>query len=219
MVALAAILGDSVGYEVGRLFGPRVVRWHLLERHEARLASVRAMLRDRGGPAVFLGRFTAFFRAVMPGLAGLSEMRYPKFLLWNTLGGMTWGIGFCLVGYFAGASYKQVAAKVGTGSAVVIGRNRRRRAGRDLVEGGSRRPHSCRQRPTPAGADWPVHHGRHLSSACSVFVRIYIRTTTSIWRVAPDPGDSHSEVQSQESDVHASTCQRNSRPAARRPSR
>jgi len=121
LVALAAILGDSVGYEVGRLFGPRVVRWRLLERHEARLAKARAMLRDRGGPAVFLGRFTAFFRAVMPGLAGLSEMRYPKFLLWNALGGMTWGIGFCLVGYFAGASYEQVAAKIGTGSAVVIG--------------------------------------------------------------------------------------------------
>src|SRR4051812_21941404 len=93
LVVVAAIMGDSVGYEVGRLFGPRVVRWRLLDRHGSHLERARAMLRDRGGPAVFLGRFTAFFRAVMPGLAGLSMMRYRRFLLWNALGGATWGIG------------------------------------------------------------------------------------------------------------------------------
>lgn len=121
LVVVSAVFGDSVGYQVGRIFGPRVVRLRLLERHQARLAKARGMLRDRGGPAVFLGRFTAFFRAVMPGLAGLSEMRYRRFLLWNALGGMTWGVGYCLVGYFAGASYERVAGKIGTGSAVVIG--------------------------------------------------------------------------------------------------
>ncbi len=121
IVVVSAVLGDSVGYEVGRLFGPRVVRWRLLDRHQARLAIARGTLRDRGGPAIFLGRFTAFFRAVMPGLAGLSEMQYRRFLLWNAMGGLLWGVGFCLVGYFAGASYERVAAKIGTGSAVVIG--------------------------------------------------------------------------------------------------
>ena len=120
IVVAAAILGDTVGYEVGRLFGPRVVRWRLLDRHEARLARARGTLRDRGGPAVFLGRFTAFFRAVMPGLAGLSAMQYRRFLGWNALGGLIWGVGFCLVGYFAGASYERVAAKIGTGSALVV---------------------------------------------------------------------------------------------------
>ena len=79
------------------------------------------MLRERGGPAVFLGRFTAFFRAVMPGLAGLSMMRYRRFLVWNAMGGSVWGIGFCLVGYFAGASYERVASRIGTGAAMVIG--------------------------------------------------------------------------------------------------
>lgn len=121
LVVVAAIIGDSVGYEVGRVFGPRVVRSRFLHRHQSRLDKARGMLRDRGGPAVFLGRFTAFFRAVMPGLAGLSGMRYPKFLVWNALGGLVWGVGFCLVGYFAGASYEQVAARIGTGSAIAIG--------------------------------------------------------------------------------------------------
>jgi membrane-associated protein len=121
MVVVAAVLGDSVGYEVGRIFGPRVVHWRPLESHEARLSKARAMLRDKGGPAVFVGRFTAFLRAVMPGLAGLSEMHYRRFLVWNALGAMTWGVGCCLIGYFAGASYERVASRMGTGSAVVIG--------------------------------------------------------------------------------------------------
>jgi membrane protein DedA with SNARE-associated domain len=69
---------------------------------------------------VFLGRFTAFFRAVMPGLAGLSKMHYRTFLGWNALGGLAWGVGFLLVGYFAGQSYERVAKNIGTGAAIVI---------------------------------------------------------------------------------------------------
>jgi membrane-associated protein len=120
IVFVSAVVGDSVGYEVGRIFGPRVLRLRFVVNHSARLERAQRSLRERGGPAVLLGRFTAFFRAVMPGLAGLSEMRYPKFLLWNALGGFAWGIGFCLVGYFAGASYETVATNIGRGSAVVI---------------------------------------------------------------------------------------------------
>jgi len=47
-------------------------------------------------------------------------MRYPVFLVWNALGGITWGITFCLVGYFAGASYEKVATTIGKGTAVVV---------------------------------------------------------------------------------------------------
>jgi membrane protein DedA with SNARE-associated domain len=121
IVVACAIVGDSVGYEVGRLLGPRVLALKVIARHRARLDSAQRSLRQRGGPAIFIGRFTAFFRAVMPGLAGLSRMRYAKFLAWNALGGLAWGIGFCLVGYFAGASYEQVAGLIGRGSAIVIG--------------------------------------------------------------------------------------------------
>jgi membrane-associated protein len=121
IVFVSAVVGDSVGYEVGRILGPRVLRVSLVARHSARLERAQRQLRERGGPAVFLGRFTAFFRAVMPGLAGLSRMPYPKFLLWNALGGFGWGVGFCLVGYFAGASYDKVAGVVGRGTAIVVG--------------------------------------------------------------------------------------------------
>jgi membrane-associated protein len=120
LVFIAAVTGDTVGYEVGRLLGPRLVGWHRLDRFRIRLDSAQRLLRDRGGPAVFLARFTAFLRAAMPGLAGLSRMHYPRFLAFNAAGGLVWGVGFCLIGYLAGASYERVASLVGRGAAVVI---------------------------------------------------------------------------------------------------
>lgn len=119
LVAVAAVVGDSVGYEVGRHFGPRVLAWRPLQRHEARLGRAQGFLRERGGAAVFLGRWTAFLRAVMPGLAGVSGMPYRRFLVWNAIGGIAWGTTFCLVGYLAGNSYEVVARRIGTGGAVV----------------------------------------------------------------------------------------------------
>lgn len=121
LVFVCAVVGDTVGYEVGKHLGPKLLRLRIFARHQARMESASALLKRRGGPAVFLGRFTAFFRAVMPGLAGLSQMRYRTFLAWNALGGLIWGVGFCLVGYFAGESYDKVAAEIGRGTAIVIG--------------------------------------------------------------------------------------------------
>jgi membrane protein DedA with SNARE-associated domain len=120
IVVVSAIVGDTVGYEVGKHLGPRVLKLGIFRKHESRIDDAQDMLRRRGGPAVFLGRWTAFFRAVMPGIAGLSRMRYPVFLFWNALGGIAWGITFSLVGYFAGASYEKVASTIGKGAAGVI---------------------------------------------------------------------------------------------------
>ncbi len=118
LVIVAAIVGDTVGYEVGRHFGDRVLTWRPLVKHEDRLDGARAYLQRRGGPAVFLGRWTAFLRAVMPGLAGVSRMPYRRFILWNALGGIAWGTTFALVGYLAGNSYEIVAQRIGVGGAV-----------------------------------------------------------------------------------------------------
>jgi membrane-associated protein len=119
VVVAAAIIGDSVGYEIGRrYFGPRVLNRGLFGRHQQRIERAQVILRRRGGLAVFLGRFTAFFRAMMPALAGASQMRYRKFLLWNAIGGLVWGTLFVVLGYLAGASYHQVERQVGRGLAV-----------------------------------------------------------------------------------------------------
>ncbi len=119
LVVVAAVVGDSVGYEVGRHYGERVLRWRMLHRHSDRLEGARGYLRERGAYAVFLGRWTAFLRAVMPGLAGVSRMPYRRFLVFNALGGIAWGVTFCLVGYLAGSSYTVVEKAIGRAGAAV----------------------------------------------------------------------------------------------------
>jgi membrane protein DedA with SNARE-associated domain len=121
IVIVAAIVGDSVGYEIGRLFGPRVVGLRILNNRRHRLEAAQDFLRRRGGAAVFLGRWTAFFRAVMPALAGLSGMRYRVFLPWNAVGGIAWGAAAVLGGYLAGQSYQRVEKWLGQGAAAVVG--------------------------------------------------------------------------------------------------
>ena len=120
VVITAAIVGDSVGYEIGRQLGPRVMRWHILDRRRRRLDDAREFLARRGGSAVFLGRWVAFFRAVMPALAGIARMRYPKFLVFNAAGGLCWGTVVVLAGYAAGASYATIQKTVGRGSAAAV---------------------------------------------------------------------------------------------------
>lgn len=120
VVVAAAIVGDSVGYEVGRKLGPSVLQIRPLRRHHARLTQAQDLLARRGGPAVFLGRFVAFFRAVMPALAGVSRMHYPTFLAFNAAGGLVWGTAFVLLGDLAGTSYPVVERTVGRTAAVVV---------------------------------------------------------------------------------------------------
>ena len=120
IVVAAAIIGDSVGFEVGRHFGVRLLSIRLLRGHQHRLGDALAFLARRGGLAVFLGRFVAFFRATMPALAGISGMPYRRFLTFNALGGLTWGITFVSVGYAAGNSYQAVEKTVGRAAAMIV---------------------------------------------------------------------------------------------------
>lgn len=119
LVVVAAIVGDSVGYEVGRLGGPSLLRSRLLRRYTQRIEGAQRTLRERGRWAVFFARFTAFLRAVMPGLAGMSRMPYGRFLVFNAAGGIVWGVGVTLLGYFAGASYNGLAHLLGQISALL----------------------------------------------------------------------------------------------------
>jgi membrane-associated protein len=121
VVVLCAIVGDSVGYEVGKKFGPRLLETRFLRSHRHRIDGARAFLDGRGASAIFIGRFTAFLRAVTPGLAGLSGMRYRRFLVWNAAGGIVWGVGCTVAGYVAGSSYEKVATYLGQGGAAVAG--------------------------------------------------------------------------------------------------
>lgn len=120
LVVLGAIVGDTVGYEVGRRFGPRMLNLRLLQKRRKKLDDARNLLARRGGTAVFLGRFTAFFRAVMPALAGASHMPYRRFLIYNAAGGLIWGAAAVLLGYFAGNAYLSLAKSIGHTIAFIL---------------------------------------------------------------------------------------------------
>ena len=108
VVVAAAVVGDTVGYEVGRHYGPRLLEMRVFERRRAALDRALAALERRGPTFVFVVRFTAFLRAVTPGLAGLSGMAYRRFLLANAAGGLIWGVAYALLGYFAGSALSTI---------------------------------------------------------------------------------------------------------------
>ncbi|PYC74533.1 DedA family protein [Streptomyces tateyamensis] len=120
VVVLAAILGDTVGYQVGHRYGDRILTVGPLRRHQQQIDRSKEFIGKRGASAVFLGRFIAFFRAMMPALAGISRMPYRRFLLYNALGGLVWGVGFTALGYFAGAAYSRIEAQVGQALALFV---------------------------------------------------------------------------------------------------
>jgi membrane-associated protein len=121
VVVACGIGGDSVGYLVGRKFGQRLLDVRLLRNRQHLLRAALDQLKRRGAVAVIVGRFTAFLRAVVPGLAGMSAMPYRIFLPANAAGGILWGTGFCLLGYFVGHAYTKVEHASGIASDVLLG--------------------------------------------------------------------------------------------------
>jgi membrane-associated protein len=121
IVVFAAIAGPFVGYEIGRRGGDRLLRVRPLRRVQGGVEKARAVLRQRGAAAVLVGRFIAVVRALMPAAAGAAQVRLRTFTVYNVLGGLIWGTGYCLVGYLAGSAYAVAASRIGTGFAVAIG--------------------------------------------------------------------------------------------------
>ncbi|MEV1289557.1 DedA family protein [Micromonospora sp. NPDC049679] len=120
VVGVAAILGDSVGYGVGRWLGPRLLRTRLLRKQHARLERAQQQLAVRGGAAVFVGRFVTFLHALMPFLAGVARMPYLRFLAYNATGGVVWSVATVLLGYLAGTSYAAIAKTAGHAAAGIV---------------------------------------------------------------------------------------------------
>ena len=114
-----AILGDSVGYLVGRRYGHRIQATRLGRRvGEQRWGRAEDFLRRRGPVAVFVGRFTALLRAMVPGAAGMARMPYRTFLVFNVLGGAVWASACVLGGWALGSVISTYISDV---SYVVVG--------------------------------------------------------------------------------------------------
>jgi membrane-associated protein len=105
---IAAIVGDSVGFEFGRKYGPGLRRSRFGRRvGEERWSTVDRFLHRHGGKSVLFGRLTALLRALVPSMAGMSGMHYRTFLLWNAIGGTIWATSCILLGWaFASALHR-----------------------------------------------------------------------------------------------------------------
>lgn len=118
-----AILGDNLGYAVGRWLGTRV-----LARHGPRIGLTperqrlgEYLFRCHGGKMVFFGRFVALLRTFAALLAGASHMPWHDFFLWNALGGITWACLYGFGAYGLGKGIERIAGPVGIALGVVAG--------------------------------------------------------------------------------------------------
>ncbi len=113
--AAAAVVGDNAGYWVGREFGfPLIYRYGAaIHIDEGRLKVAQYLFQRHGGKIVFFGRFVAVLRAFAAFLAGVNHLPWPRFLLFNALGGIVWATVFGLGGYFLGLAFEHYARPVG----------------------------------------------------------------------------------------------------------
>lgn len=106
IVPIAAILGDSVGYWFGKWVGPRLFTredsFFLNKRH---LERSQRFYQKYGPKAVLFARIVPIARTFVPILAGVGKMHYPTFLTYNVVGGLLWGVGFPLLGYYLGTTF------------------------------------------------------------------------------------------------------------------
>jgi len=102
-VSVVAVLGDQCAYFIGRRIGPA-----LFDKEDSRLFKKRyvteshAFFEKHGPKTIILARFVPIVRTFTPVLAGVSYMRYPLFLGFDIIGGILWGAGMTLLGYFLG---------------------------------------------------------------------------------------------------------------------
>ncbi len=102
LLFVAAVLGDTLNYAIGRWAGPRAFRintWFL--KHE-NLEKTQAFYEKHGGKTIVLARFVPIIRTFAPFVAGVGRMHYPQFLWFNVIGGLLWVAVCTLAGYFFG---------------------------------------------------------------------------------------------------------------------
>ncbi|HEY8323766.1 MAG TPA: DedA family protein [Ktedonobacterales bacterium] len=164
--AAGAILGDNLGYLVGREGGFRLLRRYgrFIHLDERKLKLGVYLFRRHGGKVVFFGRFVAVLRAWAAFLAGVNRMQWRRFLAFNAAGGIVWATVYGIAGYLLGANVQRFASVVGKATlaivalVVVIGaiwlwRNERRLA--DKAERALPGPLDSYVRRRPSGAQPP----------------------------------------------------------------
>lgn len=100
LLAVAAVLGDTVNYSIGHYLGERAYSIKWIKREH--LDRTHSFFEKHGGKAIFLARFVPIVRTFAPFVAGVGRMSYSYFATYNVVGGITWVVIFSLLGYFFG---------------------------------------------------------------------------------------------------------------------
>ena len=103
VLTVAAILGNTVNYRIGRYFGPRVFHWDNSRFfNRAALQKTQAFYELHGGKTLVMSRFLPLFRTFAPFVAGIGAMPFVRFTAFNVLGALAWVVSLCLAGYWFG---------------------------------------------------------------------------------------------------------------------
>ncbi|MFD6887097.1 DedA family protein [Streptomyces sp. NPDC059957] len=103
LIVIAAIIGDQVGYMIGKVFGPKIFNKpnsKLFKREN--LDAAHEFMEKHGPKAIVLARFVPIIRTFAPMVAGATAMKYRTFLTFNIIGGVLWGAGVTILGYQLG---------------------------------------------------------------------------------------------------------------------
>src|SRR5689334_17186753 len=122
VAALAAIIGDNVGFQLGRHGARRLLErpGRFDERRQAFLTRGEAFFQRHGGKTVFLGRWLPFLRVTAAWLAGAHGMSWPRFLVWNAAGGILWAISVGIFAFLAGHVAVQILHDAGYAVLAVV---------------------------------------------------------------------------------------------------
>ncbi len=115
IVSLAAFVGSTIGYEIGRHFGLRLLLKHgdKIGMDGSRIKLGQYLFMRYGGLIVFLGRFVALLRAFAALLAGINRYGWPQFMLWNAAGAVVWATFYGMGGYYFGKSIDKITGPLG----------------------------------------------------------------------------------------------------------
>jgi membrane protein DedA with SNARE-associated domain len=123
ITAAGAIVGDNLGYWlIGRLGGRALFRrWQWLNMYSDRvLPRAESLMKRHGGKTVFFGRFVSILRYTVAWVAGLSRMRWWRFLFWNAAGGIAWAIAVGLTAYYGGQAAADAIRRYGLYAAALV---------------------------------------------------------------------------------------------------
>jgi membrane protein DedA with SNARE-associated domain len=123
VAAAGAIIGDNIGYWLGREAGRRLLyRYEWLRRFADRVLPAGERFFERhGGKAVFFARFFGGLRVTGAWMAGITRMTWWRFLVWNAAGGIVWAVGVGLIAYYGGKAAGDAVARYGVYGGIAVG--------------------------------------------------------------------------------------------------